>query len=91
MRIRESIRAAQKIMRERRISAARERLDYLLAHTPRHWRSIAVGGGAAVQLGEVTRAQALTMVAKGGDRVAFIDDAEAIIMTGESPAVEIVG
>lgn len=89
MRIRETLRAFTKIMRQRRISAARERLDYLLASTPRHWRSIAVGGGAAVQLGEVTRKQALAIVTEAGEKIAFIDDSEAVIMTGDSPGIEI--
>ena len=62
-----------------KLTAARSRLHYLLENTPRYWRSMATGGGAALQLGSLTREQAVKVVTNSGAVIAYIDNDEACI------------
>jgi len=76
---RETFKALLQSWRLHRISAARERLYTLLATTPRYWRSMAVGGGSVMDLGRVTRAQAIKSIESSGATISHVDDDEAFI------------
>lgn len=69
--------------RSHRIRAARRRLDDLLDRTPRYWRAVSVGGGAAIDLGCVTRRQATAAVA-GSGRIVHVDRENAVVVLGGS-------
>lgn len=90
MRIKESFLALRQQWRISRIEAARQRLDHLLATTPRYWTAAAVGGLVGLECGQATREQAIEYITNLGHEIAHIDLQGAfIVIAGEAAAPEL--
>lgn len=68
----------------RRIRAAKLRLVNLLENTPRYWRAITIGSSGMIDIGSVTKAEAVKFIEDAGHTIAYIDVDESFIALGGS-------
>ena len=90
----EAFAALRQQWRIHRIHAAKERLEYLLAFTPRYWRALSIGGNTSLDLGPHTKSGAIKAVRDAGHEIAYVDLDQAFIAikgdvaSAESPSVQ---
>lgn len=90
----EAFAALRQQWRIHRIHAAKERLEYLLAFTPRYWRALSIGGNTSLDLGQQTKSSALKTVRDAGHDIAYVDLDQAFIAIkgdvtpAETPSVQ---